>query len=805
MAAKRRARRSDKPAARRAEQPGAGLQWLPGLAVVLLTITTLLPTDSIGHDSLCLIVLMWLLGCGCWLYARLKQNRGIVFATSDLWWCLAAIFVAIGAWITLPLGDARRGLNATITWSIYPIVFFMVRDIFRDDQARKSLVAWMIAISVGLATYGLYQFFYGMPTTRADFEAFTPEERAAVLTGLEIASDVGSPQLRHFLDRLRSTEPYATFGGLANSLAGFLATWSLLALPLLVEAAFSGKSSTSHSVTGHSVTGHSVTGHSFTRGSTAALLLAAAIVALCLVLTKSRASWLALALTGGIMSWKVGPSGWKRWKLPLILVGAAAVMIGLGVLLGPVDREVVTQTKLSLDYRVQYWQATVAMIQDHWMLGVGAGNFQGYYSQYKLAAASEQISDPHQFILELWATLGIVPLLSFLGYLGWRYASAWRSLIDGNANAQSRDDASSDATSDNTTAGNTTAGNATAGKTTDDTDPAGSAGLSIRAVLTGGIAGCLGVVVCGLPFRQSLETVPGTLIPVIWAVVLPASAFTFVCLQAWIAKGAWQRWWCLMAVAALLINLSAAGGISFPAVACSMWCLLAISDVRQVRQLSQQSLLLAILGLLLFSASFALLFLRPVLERQRHMLDYGNAQSGQEASTSLSRAIHADPRSPEPTRFAAVTALRRWLELERRDGERVFGKALDQMLATNPHSESTRALAGRMALTAFAATMSEEWLDRAIVEFEMARQLYPNYAMSHARLAWAYHLAGRAGEAARAADFALKLDTMHAHEEHKLRQLSVESLDRPPWQTPERGQTSAEQSMNDLRKTISER
>ena len=54
----------------------------------------------------------------------------------------------------------------------------------------------------------------------------------------------------------------------------------------------------------------------------------------------------------------------------------------------------------------EYWQSTLTMIVRHPWLGVGPGNFQDYYTQFKLPAASEEIRDPHNFVLEVWATAG---------------------------------------------------------------------------------------------------------------------------------------------------------------------------------------------------------------------------------------------------------------------------------------------------------------------------------------------------------------------------------------------------------------
>jgi hypothetical protein len=72
----------------------------------------------------------------------------------------------------------------------------------------------------------------------------------------------------------------------------------------------------------------------------------------------------------------------------------------------------------SAGYRLDYWTATWAMIQDHVWLGVGPGNFGRLYPRYMLASALEKIQDPHNFVLETWATCGLLGLLGLAVALG---------------------------------------------------------------------------------------------------------------------------------------------------------------------------------------------------------------------------------------------------------------------------------------------------------------------------------------------------------------------------------------------------
>jgi O-antigen ligase len=64
--------------------------------------------------------------------------------------------------------------------------------------------------------------------------------------------------------------------------------------------------------------------------------------------------------------------------------------------------------------RLDYWRATWKMIEEHPWLGVGPGNFGRAYPRYMSPQADELIQDPHNLVLEIWATAGPVAV-AFLG------------------------------------------------------------------------------------------------------------------------------------------------------------------------------------------------------------------------------------------------------------------------------------------------------------------------------------------------------------------------------------------------------
>src|SRR4029077_8048320 len=82
----------------------------------------------------------------------------------------------------------------------------------------------------------------------------------------------------------------------------------------------------------------------------------------------------------------------------------------------------------TMQKRFDYWSATVRMIRDHPLLGVGPGHFGRFYQRYMKETAFQQIKDPHNFALEIWATCGIVALIALLAAfaaLFWKTRGIW--------------------------------------------------------------------------------------------------------------------------------------------------------------------------------------------------------------------------------------------------------------------------------------------------------------------------------------------------------------------------------------------
>jgi tetratricopeptide (TPR) repeat protein len=71
----------------------------------------------------------------------------------------------------------------------------------------------------------------------------------------------------------------------------------------------------------------------------------------------------------------------------------------------------------SLDFRWKYWQASAAMVRDHFWTGVGRENFGRHYTAYKSIKSPEEVANPHNLFVQAttdWGVLGLAALAAML-------------------------------------------------------------------------------------------------------------------------------------------------------------------------------------------------------------------------------------------------------------------------------------------------------------------------------------------------------------------------------------------------------
>jgi O-antigen ligase len=89
---------------------------------------------------------------------------------------------------------------------------------------------------------------------------------------------------------------------------------------------------------------------------------------------------------------------------------------------------------------LKLWEATLAMIRDHPLFGVGLDNFLYQYPRYMLPEAWQEpdLSHPHNIVLDWWTRLGVMGVAALIWlqvaffHLGLRL---YRSLEEGDLRA----------------------------------------------------------------------------------------------------------------------------------------------------------------------------------------------------------------------------------------------------------------------------------------------------------------------------------------------------------------------------------
>jgi O-antigen ligase len=153
-------------------------------------------------------------------------------------------------------------------------------------------------------------------------------------------------------------------------------------------------------------------------GWSVTLALSAPLAIWLLIYTKSKAALvmpiLVIVLFAILWKWR-GPMARqsKRW----FWTGVGILTLGIAAAVGhglyhhglPTD---------SLNFRWRYWVAAMRMFRRHPLLGVGWDNFGPHYLLDRLPAASEEILDPHNFLMRFLVELGLVGFVLMLAWLG---------------------------------------------------------------------------------------------------------------------------------------------------------------------------------------------------------------------------------------------------------------------------------------------------------------------------------------------------------------------------------------------------
>src|SRR5271166_1258310 len=375
-----------------------------GLFASLMTARAYWPSEadpSQASGSGLVWVVAMLIVAGLWIASSLFGGR-FRFRWSWTDAAVVALMFLVGLSSTRGL-DRRLAINLAWEWAGLGFAYVLARNLPRTRGESTVLAGALVATAVAVSAYGLFQARVEIPQLQERFR----RNPGQVMLEAKVALD--SQRVSVFADRLLgSNEPFSTFG-LANSLAGFLVGPLVLAVAMMIRNLADKKAPGSR---------WGVIG-----------LAAAPLLCLltCLILTKCRSAWIGLFLAVAVLDWQERRKVPARLLLGTGLAGLALVvaLVAVGLATGRLDRQVLTQSLLSMRYRWEYWQGAWGVItegaqgkaNETFWTGVGPGNFGSHYLRHKLPQSSEEIQDPHDLFLEVWATAGFWALLALLAAL----------------------------------------------------------------------------------------------------------------------------------------------------------------------------------------------------------------------------------------------------------------------------------------------------------------------------------------------------------------------------------------------------
>ena len=235
--------------------------------------------------------------------------------------------------------------------------------------ARRVMLGVALGFGVMLAAIGAQQIYIEHPRTVASFERTSEAFYAAR------GWDPNGPEAAMYEERLSHAQPTAWFG-LTNVLASFAGASAVGLIALTLAGGGS-------------------------RVRLLAWLAGATAAAWTLITTGSKGAIGAAALAGLVVG--------LFWARKRAWIGPAVLGASVLVVLAVIGRGVVGDRigELSLLFRSQYMQGTVAVWAEHPVVGVGPGQFQDAYTRLKPERAPEEVTSPHSVAFDWIGLLGV--------------------------------------------------------------------------------------------------------------------------------------------------------------------------------------------------------------------------------------------------------------------------------------------------------------------------------------------------------------------------------------------------------------
>jgi putative inorganic carbon (hco3(-)) transporter len=359
------------------------------LMLVLAPLRTLIATESpiqstldIGQIAFLAFIFLW------WFHRILQRQARLKLPDSPVFLALACFTIVAGfsAFSALSL---TSWLTEWLKWLTILVMVAVTLDL-AEGRRWEWIVAILIASGLGNALVGLYIFFGG---SGAD----------------------------HLLTEGRFFRAFGTFGQ-PNPFGGFMG----LLLPLSIMASYAYGLRLFHAWRKTGKVQRSSGLFLLYYGIATATMLAA------IVASWSRGAWLGFVLSLAVMAFALPRKLWQSVTLGL----ATLIIIGglwlAGLIPASIEQRILSSTEELFSFsdvrgvditsdnyaiveRLAHWQAAMTMAQSHPWLGIGFGNYEIAYNQYRLSNWEFPLGHAHNYYLNILAEAGIIGLLFYSG------------------------------------------------------------------------------------------------------------------------------------------------------------------------------------------------------------------------------------------------------------------------------------------------------------------------------------------------------------------------------------------------------
>ncbi len=286
-------------------------------------------------------------------YARDPERR---FPRSPVTKWLAA-FAAVFMTATLLSVDVSASLRGGLLTTAFTLFGLVALDNCRTEEQLDRIMTVMMASGACVAAFGLLQAVFGADSARAwvDSSSFAD-------LSLRVYSTLENPNV--------------------------LSEYLLLAIPIGAACVFNAESRRRRSV----------------------CLVCLGLMCLCLLLTYARGGYLGLAIAAAVFLVLMD----RRFIAiaPLMLLAVLAVLPQ-----GMIERlaSIGNVKETSTTYRVYIWMATIELLREHWVFGIGTGveAFRKVYQRYSFNAVAAPHS--HSLYLQVLCECGVMGFVSLMG------------------------------------------------------------------------------------------------------------------------------------------------------------------------------------------------------------------------------------------------------------------------------------------------------------------------------------------------------------------------------------------------------